>query len=389
MEFDCVIVGGGLVGITFALMLQQLNYQVLVVEKSLPPDPQEDFHARTIALSHASQQIFSQLGIGPKLLARTVPIKKVWVTVKGHLGSSQLQSHYPNIPDLGCVAGFYELENILYEVFLQQAPQGVLRPATLGDIVSCPDGWHLTLLGETNLPKIHTRLLVAADGMHSALRQLLQIPVQRYEYNHFALMTNVQLKGRHPFTAVERFLRQGAIALLPWREPYQTCVWTVGAQEKMALQGLTEAAFLKACQEQLGMRYGQLTACSARVCVPLQMQIATQQIAHRFLLLGNAAHSLHPIAAQGLNLSLRDIWQIRTQLLKKSERADLGAPYFLNEYLANRKSDQQRIVFATDKIARFMSGGPLPPALRAAGMTIFDCLTPLKTAFTHYSLGLS
>jgi 2-octaprenyl-6-methoxyphenol hydroxylase len=117
------------------------------------------------------------------------------------------------------------------------------------------------------------------------------------------------------------------------------------------------------------------------------MVIAKRQMASRFLLFGNAAHSLHPIAAQGLNLSLRDLWQIRSQLLAQKQD-DLGDAAFLEDYVKARVWDQRRVIFATAKIAQYMSGGPLPTWLRAAGITLFDCIAPLKNIFSRLSMGL-
>ena len=150
---------------------------------------------------------------------------------------------------------------------------------------------------------------------------------------------------------------------------------------------MTDKAFLSACQEALGSSYGKLKGLGKRMVLPLSMQVAKKQTSHRFLLMGNAAHSLHPIAAQGLNLSLRDIWQLKKQLTGKSIQ-DLGNNAFLEVYSKARQGDQGRIIFATDKIAKYLSGGPLPMSLRALGVSLFDSFSPAKKLFTRYSMGL-
>jgi 2-octaprenyl-6-methoxyphenol hydroxylase len=232
-------------------------------------------------------------------------------------------------------------------------------------------------------------LLIAADGASSTLREEQGISVNTKNYNHFAVLTNVKLEASHPFRAYERFLAQGAIALLPWQNNLATCVWTTQHEQAQFLLSLTDEEFIAACQAEFGFRMGKITQVGKRNCFPLQMTIASVQSSARFLVMGNAAHSLHPIAAQGLNLSLRDIWQVRNQALHLNNKADLGSEDFIAEYHQARSHDQNRIIFATDKIARFMSGGPLPSWLRACGITLFDCVNPLKQLFTRFSMGLS
>ncbi len=385
--YDVVILGGGVVGATLALMLAQLNYQVVVIEKnpegvSLATDKE----ARTVALSFASIHILETLGVWQLLLAGRVPIEEVMVSVAGRLGRSNLKALEQGVPFLGQVVAFDELEQVLLAKLHQLPNATILNNAKLTHFQAHPERWDLTIEGAT-ISEVKARLLVAADGIDSSIRESLKIPVNKTEYGHFAVLANMERVGAPPFTAIERFLPNGAIALLPWRNNLATCVFTVTQEKSADLMAMTDKAYLATCFDALGTRYGKLVDLGKRVGLPLSMQIAEQQISHRVLLMGNAAHSLHPIAAQGLNLSLRDIWQLKKQL-HGARAEDIGSHAFLETYSTARKDDQHRIIFATDKIAKYLSGGPLPMALRALGVTLFDSLLPAKKMFTRYSMGL-
>ncbi|MGE3319710.1 MAG: FAD-dependent oxidoreductase [Candidatus Berkiella sp.] len=388
MLYDVVILGGGVVGASLALMLAQCHYQVVVVEKKAAATAiVSDMQARTVALSYASVHILKSLGVWAHLEQNKVPIQEVLVSVAGRLGRSHLKASEQDAPYLGQVVAFDELERVLFAALAKMPNAKIYHNATLSDYIKQEQAWQLTISTE-NPFKIQTKLLVAADGIDSSVRKHLGIEVRKTEYGHFAILANLQRKAAPAHTAIERFLKDGAFALLPWRNQLATSVFTVTEDQKQHLHDLDDQEYLMACQQALGLRYGQLVGLGKRIYVPLTMQVATQQTSHRFLLMGNAAHSLHPIAAQGLNLSLRDIWQLKKQLCTSHDKIDLGNTAFLDVYLKSRQADQSRIIFATDNIAKYLSGGPLPMGLRALGVTLFDCIAPAKKLFTRYSMGL-
>ncbi|MCS5712566.1 FAD-dependent oxidoreductase [Candidatus Berkiella aquae] len=389
MLYDVVIIGGGAVGASLALMFAQENFQVLLIEKKaastkLIPDKE----ARTIALSFASTHILEALGIWQSLQHRSVPIQEVRVSVAGRLGTTRLDAKEQKVPFLGQVVSFDELERTVFEALAHLPNVKIMRPATLQHYQLSSQGWDLSIAEEEKILPIKTRLLVAADGIDSMLRKALAIAVNKTEYGHFAVMSNIERSEVDSFTAFERFMAQGAMALLPWRNQMATCVMTAPMEQAQSWMAMSDQEYLTTCQDLLGRRQGRLIGLGKRICLPLTMQIATQQMSHRFLLMGNAAHSLHPIAAQGLNLSLRDIWQLRHQIRMSKMPIDVGSPHFLETYIKARANDQSRIIFATDKIAKYMSGGPLPMKLRALGITLFDSFMPAKKMFTRISMGL-
>lgn len=385
MNVDVVIVGAGAVGLSLALALSQQQYRVLLIEQRKETIVPADFEAKTLALSYASKRIFESLAVWEHLASMVVPIQKVMVSVKGQYGISRLET--PSDYDaLGYVVGALALEQVLINALSSMPNVEILNNARLLSRQSTDEHWQLRVEGKEQT--VFCKLLIAADGAQSQLRQEQQIGTKILDYNHYALITNLEIPSLSRFTAIERFLPTGAIALLPWQKNTATCVFTTSESEALRLKELPEETFLAQCQAQLGKRLGKITRSSKRHVFPLTMTLADSQVAARFLLMGNAAHNLHPIAAQGFNLSLRDIWQLRTQLIKSKTHCDLGDARFLQEYANARRTDQHRIIFATDKIARFMSGRLLPPSLRAMGITLFDCVTPLKQQFVHLAMGL-
>ncbi|MBS0287201.1 MAG: FAD-dependent monooxygenase [Proteobacteria bacterium] len=381
--YDAVIVGGGAVGLSLALALGQQQYRVLIIEKKNESVVVDDFQARTIALSYASKRIYECLHIWEDLSLKAVPISQVVVSVKGHYGRSSLKTD--DHEALGYVVGANVIESVLTQHLVTQPTVEILRPGEILQRECTQSSWQLTVRGKHQ--PIACKLLVAADGIHSQLRQEQQISTKLMDYNHFAVLANLEMPQMAQETAIERFLPNGAIALLPWKNKAFTCVWTTSQQEALALKNMPEQDFISCCQEQLGKRLGKIVRVSERLAFPLTMNVAAQQSGSRFLLMGNAAHNLHPIAAQGLNLSLRDVWQIRSQLIKAKEPLDIGAQSFLQSYVNERKSDQHQIIFATDKIANFMSSQRIPAPFRALGITLFDSIKPLKEQFTQRAMG--
>lgn len=378
MDYDGVIVGGGIVGATLALALAQLGMRVLLLERQMPTFTDE-VDERTLALSYASAYIYSQLGIWENL--EFVPIQKVKVCVQGKPNLSCLRAEKLNLPALGYMVSANQLTQIIYQQLAAWKVEVIC--AQIEEQQSYPEQWRLKVASDQEKRWLNSKLLIAADGGDSQLRKKQGILCHSKDYHHCAIMANVQL-DEEPYCAWEQFLVNGAIALLPWKDGYFTCVWTTHTA-LADLQNLNDEAFREVCQKQLGERFGKIKKVGKRWCYPLVMQIAKVQHGARFLLMGNAAHQLHPIAAQGLNLSLRDIWQLTNQV-KKNYPCDMGTSTFLEAYMNQRMIDQQRVIFATDKIATFLASDRLAMNVRALGLTLFDVL--FKQPFTHYGVGL-
>lgn len=398
-SFDVVIVGAGLVGSCLALMLGQSGYQVLLIEQYPPKTIPSDIDTRTMALSHASQTLLSQWGIWPILAQRAAPIEEVCVTVQKQYGSTHLIPP-PSLGQksaLGYVVSAFDMEAAITQALGNHENITIMRPAAVVSQKPQEDLWQIDVRTEdpprtdcgptsTSLTQVTTRLLIAADGNASPLAQSQKIAYQTMQYSHHAICANFIVEAKSPHTAYERFLNGGALALLPWISPYMTCVWTCEGSAT-SLMDLSDADYLQACQKAFGRRIGSLKAIGKRFTYPITMRYAPYQIGWRFAVMGNAAHQLHPIAAQGLNLSLGDIRTFQT-LLQKERPHDLGDPAFLKAYQEACWPQQAKVIHTTDKIAQIMSSNAWINPLRGMGLTVLDMLSPLKQPLTRWGMGV-
>lgn len=382
-QYDVFIVGGGAVGVSAALALAQCGKTVLLIEKrKLSSLSFSSIHDKTLALSYASIKIYEALGIKSLFNEKAALIKQVQVTQQGQFGSCRLDHQKQGVEALGVVVGAHDLEKALYQALEQCS--GITLLQTDEDLY--PE----LLFDKWEYGENQASLLIASDGVNSTLRKRAFIDCEEIDYGHYAIALNIRLKNMPPNVATERFLKNGAIALLPWKERWVTCVWTLQKEEAMALNALEDHDFKEQCEQALGNVFSTIEAMSKRMIYPLKMTLARNAFGARFLLMGNAAHTLHPIAAQGLNLSLRDIWQLRSQLRQDfSGNSDLGSQDFLQKYQRAREADQRRVIFATDKIAKVMADDRLPAHWRAVGITLFDIFSAIRDPFTRYGMGLT
>lgn len=389
-RFDAVIVGGGIVGASLALALGQVGSKVLLIEQhDVAPENADIKNTKTIALSYASAKIYEALGVWNSLCTHVTPINQVRVNVQGQFGSCLLDHKKQKTDALGYVISTSVLERALNNALTQYETVESVRPATLGDTRHLQDRWEVQFNAGSQTHLVSSNLLIGSDGANSPLRHSQYIDCKESAYGHYGIMVNVKIKRNSPFEALERFLKKGAIAVLPWQNDWATCVWTAEEKEAFQLMTLNDDDFKIKCQEQLGRSFGKIIDMGKRFSFPLKMKLAKMQTSSRFVLMGNAAHNLHPIAAQGLNLSLRDIWQFILPLRGMGQSPiDLGSPEYLEQYVASRREDQARVVFATDQIARWMASRLLPEEIRAMGVTLFDCIFPFKHWFTRYGMGL-
>lgn len=380
--YDVVIIGAGAVGSSVALALGQCGRRVLLLEQTSWPSETAwaPLDVKTLALSYASYKIYSALGL-KKFFETSSAIKHVRINVQGQFGSCWLSHKTHDVPALGYVVSAPDLAKALYEALAACDTVDVIHNASLnGDLERHPTGWKF---GDQ-----FATLLVACDGTHSTWRTQEGIMVDERDYDHSAIMVNLKIAGLPEGVAVERFLHNGAIALLPWQSHGATCVWTLPTAEATRYWQEEADTFQARCQAALGYEWGKIEHMGKRHRAPLKMVVARTPFTSRFLLMGNAAHSLHPIAAQGLNLSLRDVWQMREQVRHATDAIDIGAPEFLTHYAQARAADQARVMATTDRIASWMASHKIPPIWRAVGVALLDGLGPLKYRFTRRSMGL-
>lgn len=382
------IIGGGLVGASLALALQAgakaRGWQIVLIEPFAPGSSyQPSYDARSTALSFGTRQIYQRLGIWSRISERAEPIAQIHVSDRGRFGAARLSASDEGVPALGYVVENAWLGHCLWqaldtEVVSWRCPAEVVAMHSLGD------GYRLTLNDDSSLD---CDLAVLADGGRSGLREQLGIAVTQQAYQQSALIANISASQAHLGQAFERFTEAGPMAMLPLAENRCALVWTRPTLDAERLHKLDERGFLAELQEAFGYRLGALHKVGSRHLYPLALTEAQEQVRPHLVVLGNAAHSLHPIAGQGYNLSLRDTLELAQTLLAST--APLGELASLQGYLERQRLDQQLTVGFSDQVTKlFTSSQPLLAAGRNLGLLGLDLLPPAKRWFARQAMGL-
>lgn len=382
------IIGGGLVGASLALALQetarQRGWRIALIEPFAPGSAyQPSYDARCTALSYGSRLIYERLGLWQAIAQRAEAIQQIHVSDRGRFGATRLQAIEEGVPALG-----YVVENAWIGHCLWQALDGEVVqwhcPAEVTALQRLDDGYRLSL-GDG--ARLDCDLAVLADGGRSGLREQLGIGVSHRPYGQSALIANITPLEAHRGQAFERFTDDGPMALLPLTDNRCALVWTRADADAERLLKLSEAAFLGELQQAFGYRLGALRRVGARHRYPLALVEAAEQVRPHLVVLGNAAHSLHPIAGQGYNLSLRDTLALAEVLQAGS--APLGDFATLQGYLQRQRLDQQLTLGFSDRVTRLFSNAqPLLTAGRNLGLLGLDLLPPAKRWFARQAMGL-
>ncbi len=382
------IIGGGLVGASLALALQegarQRGWRIVLIEPFAPGNSyQPSYDARSSALSYGTRQIYERLGLWPALSARAEPIRQIHVSDRGRFGATRLLAEEEGVPALGYVVENAWLGHCLWQALDPQVVEWRC-PAEVSRLQALDAGYRLTLGDDGQLD---CDLAILADGGRSGLREQLGIAVHSTPYGQTALIANVSTAQAHQGQAFERFTDEGPLALLPLAEQRSALVWTRPAADARRLAALAEPAFLAELQAAFGYRLGALTQVGSRHLYPLSLVEASEQVRPHLVLLGNAAHSLHPIAGQGYNLSLRDALTLAEVLLEGPQTP--GDFATLQDYLRRQRLDQELTVGFSDRVTRlFSTGQPLLAAGRNLGLLGLDLLPPARRWFARQAMGL-
>ena len=383
---DVVIVGGGMVGATLACALAERHFQVAVVEARPPQpfDPEADWDLRVSAISRASQRIFEHLGLWPAMQAmRVSPYDRMVVWEEGG-GEIRFDAAEMAEPDLGHI-----IENRVIQLAAWQRLErmdGVLRccPARLETLEIGPE-WARVGLDDGEV--LQARLVVGADGARSRVRDLAGIGHSEHDYGQKGIVCLVDLERDHQYTAWQRFLPSGPLALLPLSDVRQcSIVWSADRPLADELMALDDAAFSARLQAAFGDRLGRLQVCGRRAAFPLAGRQAAHYARPRLALVGDAAHTIHPLAGQGVNLGLLDAADLAGRL---QPGRDPGAWPALRAYERARRSEDVLMMRAMEGF-RYLFGNDLTPLrlLRGAGLALADRLPALKQAFMRQALGL-
>ncbi len=403
VDHDIIIAGGGMVGVSLALALKaqlERETRVLLVEGFPLPASNPDFHtgyspsfdARSTALSYASCLIYRELGIWEELASRACPIQQIHVSDKGRFGSTLMSAADYDWPALGYVIENAWLGNVLIQA-LHRTQVQTLSPARVSAATDEGDGIRLQLESGDSLT---TKLLVVADGAESGLRDGLGVQVSRQDYGQSALIANIGHRKDHGGVAYERFTAQGPLAMLPLPVvpgggSHSALVWSLSHEESEALMQADEAAFLAELQRRFGYRLGRLERLGERHSYPLALIEAKEQVRRGIVIMGNAAHSLHPVAGQGFNLALRDVARLASELAAAQASGGLiGDLESLQNYFRAQETDQQLTTRFSDQLPDlFMHGDPALGVLRDVGLAALDISPGLKREFVRHTAGVA
>lgn len=389
-ETDVLVIGGGLVGASLACALGQAGVRVTIVEASpVSVDQQAGYDERSIALAQGSQRIFSGLGLWQPLQEQVCPIHTIHVSDRGRFGFTRLRREEEGVPALGYVATARVLGKVLLARLDELNTVEVLAPAQLVDFRVSDDCVEAGLSFEDESLTCTAKLLVAADGAQSSIREQLGIETTQRDYGQTAVVANVTSERPHENIAYERFTDTGPMALLPMSEQRSALVWTVRSDQSDGIMGLSDADFLSRLQARFGYRLGRFTKVGQRHAYPLYLLRASEAVRPRMALIGNAIHTLHPVAGQGFNLGLRDVATLAEVIMDAQRNGrDIGGSTVLDRYADWRQADQRRVAVFTDSMVRLFSQ-TLPPItwLRNAGMLALDTCPPAKRWFGRLTMG--
>jgi 2-octaprenyl-6-methoxyphenol hydroxylase len=392
-DYDILIIGGGMVGASLAQALGSLPLRVGLIEAvEFDSSVQPSYDDRTIALSFGSKRIFDTIGVWRRLEAGgATPIHGIHISDRGRFGFARLDRDDAGVEALGWVLENRALGRALGQLLAGSANLTMFCPASMEHIEFDTDAARVTVRRGERRDEISARLVVAADGGRSLVREQVGIDARRVEYRQTALVTNVTTERPHLNVAYERFTESGPLAFLPMSAGRCAVVWSLAPDRVEPLLALDDAAFLACLQERFGLRLGRFLKVGKRAAYPLTHTKVTETVRPRLVLIGNAAHTVHPVAGQGFNLGLRDVAAL-AEILEDARRhgRDIGDLAVLQRYAAWRKRDVSVISTFTNSLVRVFSNdfGPLSVA-RNLGLVAVDLLPPAKRALLRLSMGLA
>ncbi len=386
-DYDIAIIGGGLVGASLAVALGGSSLRVVLIEAGAPPAGNPAWDERCIALNDASSRIFTGFGVWDPMRPAAAPIAATHISERGRFGTARFTAAEAGLDALGYNVPLRAIGAALSARMAGLSNLTLLQPARLSALALAPDGATVNLKVETDkgAQTISARLAVAADGANSAVRDLLGIEAERRDYGQQAIVSSVRLSRPHLGVAYERFTPDGPIALIPKPEDAASLVWTLPDAQIEERMALNDAGYLALAQEAFGGRLGRFTALGRRWAHPLARVMSGSLTAPRTVFIGNAAQSLHPVAAQGFNLGLRDVAALAGEI---ANAPDPGAAEVLGAYAELRQRDRGRVSAFTDLMVRtFSNRVPLLAQARHWGLVAVELAPSLRQAVLLQHLG--
>ncbi|MDG1733438.1 MAG: 2-octaprenyl-6-methoxyphenyl hydroxylase [Thalassotalea sp.] len=392
-QFDIIISGAALAGASMALALSKLQkpdgslLSIAVVETfPISNELPKSYDARVIALSHASASYLNELGVWPQLKNDAMAIKNIHISDCDYYGKARLYSEDYNVSALGFVSEMQAIGNAIISPLKQSRNVTFFAPDSISEITWQSEQVSVQLSsGES----ISANLLLGCDGGQSVCRSQAKIDSTVSDYQQVAIIANLTPEKPHNNRAFERFSEFGPIALLPMTDNRCSLVWTVKPEHVDDLLALSESEFSAKLSASFGQWLGEFTTIGKRFAFELKLVQANEQIHHRMALLGNAAHTLHPIAGQGFNLGMRDVAAMAKHIKQAlANNLDIGSYQVLSEYASSRDIDHKQVIALTDSLVHLFSNKHTPLVVgRGIGLKVLNYVTPLKTALAQKTMG--
>ncbi len=393
-RYDIAIVGGGMVGASFALALGGSGLKVVLIE-SVAPDStsQPSFDDRTTALGNGSRQVFEALGVWRAMLPESAAIRTIHVSDAGRFGFARLDAQQQGVEAFGFVVPNRVIGRALWERLAAAQHVKLLVPARPVRVNAGPERVVIDVERAGGAREsIECALVVAADGAQSVVRAASGIAATVEDYDQVAIVVHVTADRPHEGGAFERFTPTGPLAVLPLADGSYTVVWTLRPAHAAQVLALDDAAFLERLMAAFGWRAGRFVRAGKRSSYPLKLTRTEQTVATRTVLIGNAAQALHPVAGQGFNLGLRDAATLAEMVVAhaRSGRVDVGERELLARFAEWRAEDRRGVTRFTDGLVKaFGDERPGLGWVRNFALLLFDLAPTAKQALSRVSWGFA
>ncbi len=390
-KFDVIIVGAGMVGATLACGLAQqgdLKIAVIDAQKPVFDWDENSYDMRVSAITRASQALFKSIGAWDRMLTQRVsPYQEMVVWDAASSGRIHFDSADMGEPDLGHIIENRVIVRALHQRMAELDNISLFCPQKLVDMNEAADHISVTLEEGSQLA---AKLLVAADGSRSWVRQKADIAVRGWDFDQAALVTTVKTSDYHNDTAWQRFLPTGPLAFLPLPGGYSSIVWSTSPDEARRLTEVDEKQFADELEQAFQSRLGRIESVAGRAVFPLRLFETLHYVKPRLALVGDAAHTIHPLAGQGVNLGLSDVQSLLSMIKEAREQnRDFGELKVLRRYERWRRADNRSMLVAMDTLKRmFGSDLTVVKEVRQLGLNMLDKVTPLKNLIMHQAMGL-